>query len=56
LLIHTACAKIAHLSGAAEHIKKVLRRMEVTRVLAEDVRRQSSYTQQFCLRRMVSGS
>lgn len=47
LVIHAACAKIAHLSGAAEHIKKVLRRMEVTHVLAEDL---VVRAQQFCLR------
>ncbi|KAI5993318.1 hypothetical protein EDD15DRAFT_2439690, partial [Pisolithus albus] len=36
LAIHAACAKVAHLSGAAEHIQKVLERMEGTLVLAED--------------------
>ncbi|KAI6016144.1 hypothetical protein BKA83DRAFT_4060420, partial [Pisolithus microcarpus] len=38
LAIHAACAKVAHLSGAAEHIENVLRRLENTRVLAEDGR------------------
>ncbi|KAI6016657.1 hypothetical protein BKA83DRAFT_4333821 [Pisolithus microcarpus] len=38
LAIHAACAKVAHLSGAAEHIEEILRRMEDTRVLAEDGR------------------
>lgn len=37
LVMRATRAKIAHLSGAAEHIKKVLRRMEVIHVLAEDV-------------------
>lgn len=36
LAIHAACVKVAHLSGAAEHIENVLRRLEDTRVLAED--------------------
>ncbi|KAI5992157.1 hypothetical protein EDD15DRAFT_2168442 [Pisolithus albus] len=36
LAIHAACAKVAHLSGAAEHIEEVLRRMEDTVFLAED--------------------
>ncbi|KAI5987633.1 hypothetical protein EDD15DRAFT_2371994 [Pisolithus albus] len=36
LAIHAACAKVAHLSGAAEHIEEVLRDMEDTRVLARD--------------------
>ncbi|KAI6012252.1 hypothetical protein EDC04DRAFT_2905058 [Pisolithus marmoratus] len=36
LAIHAACAKVAHLSGAAEYIEKILRRMEDTCVLAED--------------------
>ncbi|KAI6125336.1 hypothetical protein EDD16DRAFT_1690905 [Pisolithus croceorrhizus] len=36
LAIHATCAKVAHLSGAAEHIEEVLERMEDTRVLAED--------------------
>ncbi|KAI6011743.1 hypothetical protein PISMIDRAFT_96183, partial [Pisolithus microcarpus 441] len=36
LAIHATCTKIAHLSGAAEHIEEVLRRMEDTDVLAED--------------------
>ncbi|KAI5999983.1 hypothetical protein EDD15DRAFT_2362514 [Pisolithus albus] len=36
LAIHAACAKVAHLSGAAEHIEEVLSRFEDTSVLAED--------------------
>ncbi|KAI5991204.1 hypothetical protein EDD15DRAFT_2169557 [Pisolithus albus] len=36
LAIHAACAKVAHHSGAAEHIKKVVERMEDTLDLAED--------------------
>jgi len=36
LKIHAACASIAHLSGAAEHINKILREMEDTIVLSED--------------------
>ncbi|KAI6033299.1 hypothetical protein EDC04DRAFT_2897936 [Pisolithus marmoratus] len=36
LAIRAACAKVAHLSGAGEYIEKVFRRMEDTRVLAED--------------------
>ncbi|KAI5992111.1 hypothetical protein EDD15DRAFT_2111733, partial [Pisolithus albus] len=36
LVMRATRAKIAHLPGAAEHIKKVLRRMEVIHVLAED--------------------
>ncbi|KAI6012947.1 hypothetical protein PISMIDRAFT_19565 [Pisolithus microcarpus 441] len=36
LAIHAACAKVAHHSGAAEHIEEVLKRMEDTLVLAED--------------------
>ncbi|KAI6018913.1 hypothetical protein BKA83DRAFT_4308884 [Pisolithus microcarpus] len=36
LAIHAACVKVAHLSGATEYIKEVLRRMEDTLVLAED--------------------
>ncbi|KAI6162724.1 hypothetical protein EDD17DRAFT_1574516 [Pisolithus thermaeus] len=36
LAIHAACAKVAHFSGAGEYIRKILRRMEDTRVLAED--------------------
>ncbi|KAI6019266.1 hypothetical protein BKA83DRAFT_4303562 [Pisolithus microcarpus] len=34
--IHATRIKVAHLSGAAEHIEEVLRRMEDTLVLAED--------------------
>ncbi|EFI27089.1 hypothetical protein CC1G_15218 [Coprinopsis cinerea okayama7 len=36
LEIHAACAKVAHLSGAAEYLENVLRGYEETRVLAED--------------------
>ncbi|KAI5999981.1 hypothetical protein EDD15DRAFT_2362512 [Pisolithus albus] len=36
LAIHAACVKVAHLSGATEHIEEVLRRLEDTFVLAED--------------------
>ncbi|KAI6021955.1 hypothetical protein EDC04DRAFT_2901153 [Pisolithus marmoratus] len=36
LAIHAACAKVAHLSGAAEYIAEIFRRMEETLVLAED--------------------
>ncbi|KAI5999985.1 hypothetical protein EDD15DRAFT_2362515 [Pisolithus albus] len=36
LAIHATCAKVAHLSGAAEHIEEVFRRMEDTLALAED--------------------
>lgn len=36
LRLHAACAKVAHLSGAAEHIENILRDMEATRVLAKD--------------------
>ncbi|KAI5988537.1 hypothetical protein EDD15DRAFT_2579972 [Pisolithus albus] len=36
LAIHATCAKVAHLSGAAEHIEEILRCMEDTCVLAED--------------------
>jgi hypothetical protein len=34
LRIHAACAKVAHLSGAAEYIDVIFRDMEDTRVLA----------------------
>jgi hypothetical protein len=36
LQIHAACAKVAHLSGATEHIDKILNELEETRVLSED--------------------
>jgi len=36
LHIHATCAKVAHLSGAAEYIETIWRRMEEIRVLAED--------------------
>ncbi|KAI6123723.1 hypothetical protein EDD17DRAFT_1484153, partial [Pisolithus thermaeus] len=36
LAIHAACAKVTHFPGAGEYIRKILRCMEDTRVLAED--------------------
>jgi hypothetical protein len=36
LNIHAACARVAHLSGAGEHIDKVLRELEDTKVLSQD--------------------
>jgi hypothetical protein len=36
LKIHAACAKVAHLLGADEHIDKVLRELEHTKVLSND--------------------
>lgn len=36
LAIHAACAKILHLSGAAEYFDTVMRDMEEVVVLAED--------------------
>jgi hypothetical protein len=36
LRIHAACCRVAHLSGAAEQIDKVLEDLEVMRVLSED--------------------
>ncbi|KAF5378312.1 hypothetical protein D9615_008803 [Tricholomella constricta] len=36
LSIHAACAKVAHLSGAGQHIDKVLRELEDTKVLSKD--------------------
>lgn len=36
LKLHTACARVAHLSGAAEYIDQILREEEVTKVLAFD--------------------
>jgi hypothetical protein len=36
LEIHAACARVAHLSGADEHIDKVLRELEHTQVLSKD--------------------
>jgi hypothetical protein len=36
LRIHAACARVANLSGAGEHIEKVEREMETTRVLSSD--------------------
>ena len=36
LALHAACAKVAHLSGAAEYIETILRDAEETTVLAAD--------------------
>jgi hypothetical protein len=36
LKIHAACARVAHLSGAGEHIDKILRELEYTKVLSDD--------------------
>jgi len=36
LAIHAACARVANLSGAGEHIDKVLRELEDTKVLSKD--------------------
>ena len=36
LAVHAACAKITHMSGAAEFIDKALRDMESINVLAND--------------------
>ncbi|EIM91014.1 uncharacterized protein STEHIDRAFT_152697 [Stereum hirsutum FP-91666 SS1] len=36
LKLHAACARVAHLSGAAEYIDQILREEEVTKVLAVD--------------------
>ena len=36
LAIHAACARVAHLSGAGEHIDRVLRELEHTKVLSKD--------------------
>ncbi|TFK36248.1 hypothetical protein BDQ12DRAFT_254862 [Crucibulum laeve] len=36
LKIHASCARIAHLSGAADYIDMVLREMEDIKVLSED--------------------
>jgi len=36
LQIHAACARVAHLSGAAEHMDKILRELEDIRVLSKD--------------------
>lgn len=36
LKLHAACARVAHLSGAAEYIDQILREEEVTQVLAVD--------------------
>lgn len=36
LELHAACARVAHLSGAAEYIDQILREEEVTKVLAFD--------------------
>ncbi|KAF9013706.1 hypothetical protein BDZ89DRAFT_1076885 [Hymenopellis radicata] len=37
IALHATCAKVAHMSGAAEHWDSVERRVETTNVLAEDV-------------------
>jgi len=36
LCIHAACAQVAHLSGAGEHIDSIFRDVEDTRVLANN--------------------
>lgn len=36
LKLHAACCQVAHLSGAAEYVKKFYRDMEDTQVLAHD--------------------
>ena len=36
LALHAACARVVHLSGAAEYIEMVFRGMEDTKVLATD--------------------
>jgi hypothetical protein len=36
LRIHAACCRVAHLSGAAEHMDKILEDLEYMRVLSED--------------------
>ena len=36
LALHAACAKVAHLSGAAEYIEKSFRELEDTKVLASN--------------------
>ena len=36
LALHTACAKVAHLSGAGQHIDSVDRDIDTTPVLARD--------------------
>ena len=38
LEIHAACCKVAHMSGAAEYLDRVMRDMEELPVLAEDGR------------------
>jgi hypothetical protein len=38
LALHAACAKVAHLSGAGEHLDAILREMETTNVLSQDGR------------------
>jgi hypothetical protein len=37
LVLHAACAKIAHMSGPAEHIDRIQRYEDLIRVLANDV-------------------
>jgi hypothetical protein len=34
--VHAACCRVAHLSGAGEHIDNILRDMEDTQVLSQD--------------------
>ena len=36
LVLHVTCAKVAHLSGAAEYMDSVIREMEETLVLSSD--------------------
>ena len=36
LALHAACARVAHLSGVTEYIKRVVRDMEDTKVLANN--------------------
>lgn len=36
LALHAACARVAHMSGAAEYIDRIFREMEETGVLAND--------------------
>ncbi|KXN80870.1 hypothetical protein AN958_07071 [Leucoagaricus sp. SymC.cos] len=38
LAIHAACAQVIHLSGAAEHLEKILQELEMTQVLETDGR------------------
>lgn len=36
LAIRAACSRVAHMSGAAEHVDQILRDLEDTPVMAED--------------------